>query len=191
MISEKSVVFLLIFPLIIYNLPGSISGFKSGRMEFDIDVCGEDIFSRDYTIVIAGKSGIKGFKLSNKLIGVLRAKQARGFYRYPNSKKGKSLFRVRVYCIVIYYLFKSMNFKNTELILNICKDFQGHEKDITSNLRFFLENILDLHLSIRYVTLRDSNAHRHAYLMRKDTKNRMKGYVKISLEEIEKYLIRK
>ncbi|MBS3090496.1 hypothetical protein J4433_01870 [Candidatus Pacearchaeota archaeon] len=99
--------------------------------------------------------------------------------------------RVRVYCIIIYYLFKSIDFRhsNREAGIEICKDFQGHEKDITSNLKYFLGDLLKLKPIFRYTKLpKESNADKYAYLMRKDTKNQMKGYVKISLEEVEKFL---
>lgn len=162
--------------------------------EFEIDVSGEDIFNRDYTIVIADKNKtIKGFKFKRETIDILRSRQGEGNYRYALSKGGKALFRVRLYCIIIYYLFKSLNFRNiNELNLKICKDFQGHEKDITSNLKSFLEDNLGLKINIKYLKLpKDSNADKYAFLMRKDTKNQIKGYVKVNLEDIEKYLKRK
>jgi hypothetical protein len=163
-------------------------------MNFEIDVSGEDIFSNNYTIVIADKNNfIRGFKFDRKLIQTLRARQGEGKYRYSTSRYGKTLLRVRLYCIIIYYLFKNVTFKNKkeELNLEICKDFHGHEKDITSNLKYFLEDLLKLNIHIKYIKLsKGSNADRYAGLMRNDIKNKVKGYVKISLENIEKYLKR-
>lgn len=163
-------------------------------MNFEIDVSGEDILDKDYTIVVADKDNtVRGFKFTSEFIRILRARQGEGRYRYGISRQGKSLFRVRLYCIIIYYLFKSIDFKySKEISLDICKDFQGHEKEITSSLKSFLESKLGLKIDIRYTKLpKDSNADRYAFLMRKDTKNKIKGYVKITLEEIEKYLIKK
>jgi hypothetical protein len=161
-------------------------------MLFEIDVSGEDIFSSDYTIVVADKNSlIKGFKFNRDLIEKLRFKHAQGEYRYADSQQGKALLKVRVYCIIIHYLFKNIDFRhsNREANIEICKDFQGHEKDITSNLNYFLGDLLKLKTAIRYTKLsKESNADKYAYLMRKDTKNQMKGYVKISLEEIENFL---
>ena len=43
--------------------------------------------------------------------------------------------------------------------------------------------------SIRFLKLSpESNAHKYAYLMRKDTKNQLKSYVNISLDDIELFL---
>lgn len=157
--------------------------------EFDIDVSGTDIFSRDYSIVIADNNDlVRGYKFDQSTIQVLRARQGEGKYRYGSSKQDKSLFRVRIYCIIIYYLFKDLDIKdkNQEILLNICKDFQGHEKDINSYLTHLLKNKLGLNIKIRYFKLgKESNADKYAYLMRKDKKNLIKGYVNINLKDIE------
>lgn len=159
-------------------------------MEFHIDVSGEDLLSKDYTICVANKDGIiKGFKFNEKLIKILRAKHGQGLYRYKNSKQQKSLFKLRLYCITIHYLFKSI--KNIDKIsLIICRDFDGKANDINFNLKHFLENKLKLSIETsRHERLpKDSNAHKYAYLMRKDNKNKMKTYVKISLQEFEEFL---
>ena len=164
-------------------------------MDFEIDVSGEDIFSKDYTIVVADKKSlIRGFKFNRELIRILRSRQGEGRYRYPLSKLGRALFRIRVYCIIVHYLFRSINFKrkSKEVNLDICRDFEGHEKDITSNLKYFLGTKLGLKINARYFKLpRGANADRYAYLMRRDTKNKMKGYVRISLSDIERYLQKK
>ena len=76
-------------------------------MEFEVDVSGDDLFSNGYSIVVAKDHDIiKGFKFDRKLIQILRARQGEGRYRYPLTLRGKSFLRVRIYCIVIYYLFK-------------------------------------------------------------------------------------
>ena len=159
-------------------------------MEFEVDVSGEDIFSRDYTICISNKEGIiKGFKFNQDLIRNLRANYLEGKYRYTHSKKDKALFKIRAYCIIVYYLFKSIG-KPNAVSLNVCRDFYGHESNIDSNLKYFLENLLFIKIdSIKHEKLSaESIGHRYAYLMRKDVKNQMKNYVDISLKEIEKFL---
>jgi hypothetical protein len=161
-------------------------------MNFEIDVSGEDLLSKNYVICIANKDGIiKGFKFSEKLVKVLSSKYGQGFYRYQKSKKGKSLFKVRLYSIVIYYLFKSL--KKGDLSLDICRDFTGkeNENDIRKTLKFFLEDKLDYQIDDRiYFTKlnNDSNAHIYSFLMRHDKKNKMDTYVKITLEDFEKWL---
>lgn len=162
-------------------------------MEFDIDVSGEDIFNDSYTIVVANKEGIvRGFKFGREIIRIIKSRYGEGKYKYNLSKQGKSFLRVRIYCIVVYYLLKSLGLpRETVLTLDICRDFQGHERDITSNFKYFLENLLGFKLNIYYLKLPDeSNADKYAYLMRKDEQNLMKGYVRISLGDIEKYLLK-
>ena len=161
-------------------------------MEFDIDVSGEDILSKNYTIVIADKNYfIRGYKFDEKTIQLLKSRHGEGRYRYGFSKQQKAFLRVRIYCIIIYYLFNDIlsKIKNINITLNICRDFEGHEKDITSFLFFLLGDKLGLKIELRYLKLsNDSNADKYAHLMRKDKKNLIKGYVKISFESIEKFL---
>lgn len=164
-------------------------------MEFDIDVSGEDLLSKNYTICIADKNDlIRGFKFTEKMIRVLNARHGEGRYRYGNSKLEKTYFKIRLYCVVVYYLFSDITeeIRDKELILNICKDFQGHEKDITSNLLYLLRDKLGFKVLIRHAKLpTGSSADKYAFLMRFDRKNLMKCYVDISLEDIEKFLAKK
>ncbi len=162
-------------------------------MEFDIDVSGTEIFSKNYTIVIANKDSlIKGFKINEETIQILKARYGEGKYRYKKSKKQKSLFAVRVYCVVIYYLFKNIQKKveNKDLVLNICRDFSGKENDIKIILTTLLEEDLKLKsLTIYFCTLpKGSNADKYAFLMRQDRKNLLKTYVPITVKEIEEFL---
>ena len=158
---------------------------------FDVDVSGNDILSKDYTISIANKDGIiKGFKFDERLVQILNSRYGQGIYRYKKSKNGKSLFKVRIYSIIIYYLFKSLKVEGA-VFLNVCRDFEGREGDIEINFNHFLVKLLGMNLEnrINFTRLdKNSNAHQYSYLMRKDVKNKMTTYVKISLEDIEKYL---
>ena len=160
-------------------------------MDFEIDVSGEDLLNKNYAICIADRNNIiKGFKFEEKIIEDLCSKYGQGFYKYKKSQSGKALFKIRLYCIVIYYLFKSIKLKG-ELSLIICRDFQGKENDIKENLRFFLNILLDLKLEdkIHFTKLdKLSNAHKYAFLMREDRKNKMPIYVKINLEDFERFL---
>ncbi|MBS3140520.1 hypothetical protein J4405_00070 [Candidatus Woesearchaeota archaeon] len=159
-------------------------------MIFEIDVSGEDILNKDYIIVIADKNNfIKGFKFDERLIRVLKSRLGEGKYRYNTSNSGKASFRIRLYCTIIYYLFKALNLNKKEIKLEICRDFYGHEQDINTNLKHFLMEILGLKIEINYTKFdKNSNADKYAYLMRKDSKNKMDTYVEISLEDIEKFL---
>tara|TARA_Y100000310_G_C20619394_1_gene782429 strand:+ start:649 stop:1155 length:507 start_codon:yes stop_codon:yes gene_type:complete len=158
-------------------------------MDFGIDVSGGDILTKDYVICIASKNITKGFKFTSELIKILRSRHGEGKYRYLHSRHGKSLLKIRIYCTIIYYLFKDLNLKNKELNLKICRDFHGHEREITSNLKYFLEDKLGLKINTSYLRLtKGDSADKYANLMRKDKKNELSYYVKISLEEIEKFL---
>jgi len=159
--------------------------------QFEIDVSGEDLLSKNYTICVADRNGlIKGFKFGEEFIKILSSKYGQGLYKYPKSQRGKALFKVRVYSIVIYYLFKSIKIRE-DISLTICRDFQGKENDIKENLKFFLDKLLNLNVDNKIDFTRldnDSNAHKYAYLMRKDSKNQLPNYIKLSLKEIEQYL---
>ncbi|MBU0929770.1 MAG: hypothetical protein KJ623_01740 [Nanoarchaeota archaeon] len=145
-------------------------------MIFEIDVSGEDILNKNYTICIAGKNNniIKGFKFDQDLIEKLNSNYRSGNYKYKNSRKGKVSFKIRLYSLVIYYCFKSLNIKEN-ISLNLCKDFYGKEEDIKVNLKYFLGDILKLRLD-RFCFARldkDSNAHVYSHLMRKDKNNKL------------------
>ncbi len=163
-------------------------------MEFDIDVSGEDILSKDFVICIANSNNlIKGYKFDSDIIKILNSRYGQGFYRYQKSKKGKSLFKVRLYSIIVYYLFKDINI-NDHVSLHICRDFDGKETDIKVNFKYFLETLLGIKIDEKFYFGRldvKSNAHRYASLMRMDTKNQLKTYVNITLEEIEKFILKK
>jgi hypothetical protein len=158
---------------------------------FDIDVSGEDILSKNYTICVADCNGlIKGFKFNNKLVSVLSSKYGQGVYKYKKSKKGKSAFKIRLYLIVIYYLFESLELKE-KTGLKVCRDFFGRENDIKNGIFYFLKDKLEMDLDedIFFGKLSsDSNAHKYAFLMRHDTKNKFDTYVNIKLVDFERWL---
>lgn len=168
-------------------------------MEFDIDVSGEDIFNADYTIVVADKNNIIfGYKFDRKTIQIILSKYGQGLYtKYKEiSKSKKATFKIRLYCIIIYFIFKCIYEKNKKLepkiTLNICKDFYGKTNDIESNLKYFLEILLNVKIiQFNHMKLpNNSNAHHYAYLLRKDFKNKYPNYIKIDLKNIEEFLIK-
>jgi len=158
-------------------------------MEFDIDVSGTDIFSKDYTLCIASKDGkiIQGFKMNPEIINKLRSKYNQELYKYKKSSKGNINFKIRIYSIIIYIILKELKLK--QILLNICKDFFGKEKQIKDNLYYLLKEILEIEIqNISFGKLNNSYADKYAYLMRKDNKNKMQTYTHIKLEEIEVFL---
>jgi len=162
-------------------------------MKFEIDVSGYDMFKDTYVICIASEDGkiIKGFKFNKELIDKLVANWKSNKYRYEyndyETKRG--IFKVRIYSIILYYIFKSIE-KQDWISLTICRDFKGRTNEITQNLRYFLEVILKIKMGKPlYQGLSNiSHAHIYANMMRRDTKNLLKTYVNISLEDIEKFL---
>ena len=167
-------------------------------MKFEIDVSGDDMFNNPrYTICIAsknkvdGKSIIKGFRISEETKEILMRKWKENKYRYfydEREKKG-GLFKVRIYCIIIYYLFKSLDIKE-KISLTICRDFSGRERTINQTLKFLLEERGGMKMGKPlYQKLPSSSlAHRYALMMLRDSENRLDTYVDISLEDIEKFL---
>ena len=159
-------------------------------MKFEIDVSGPDIFNDDYVICIAdGEGVIKGFKFNRLLSDEIVQKWLRGKYRYKSSASKQGIFKVRLYCIIIYNLFKQIE-DCKEVDLCICRDFQGRENEITQNLYYFLEKIGKIKIkSLKYGKLpNDSDAHWYAYMMHKDKYNKLHTYTNIKIEEIECFL---
>jgi hypothetical protein len=155
--------------------------------EFEIDVSGSDLLSKNYAIAVCEKNteNIKSFKFDEQFVLTLAKK-----YIHGKSQRAKIMFKVRVYCITLYYIFKSFQLKeNTQINIHICRDFHGHERDISSQLKYFLEDLLKLKININYSRLEsDSLADRYAYISAKDTQNLFKGYINLSFQEIEKFL---
>ena len=155
--------------------------------EFEIDVAGSDLFNRGHSIIVSERNtnNVHGFKFNEEIIQKIKVK-----YAEEKSHRIRVMLKIRIYCIIIYYIFKNMKLKeNTYANLSICRDFHGHERDISSQLKYFLEALLKLNITIHYGQLsKDSVADRYAYIALKDTKNLFPGYVNISLEDIEKFL---
>lgn len=163
---------------------------KGNHVKLEIDVSGEDLLSKNYTICVADKDGfVKGYKFDEKTVKVLSSRYGQGFYRYKKSKKEKALFKIRIYSVIVFNLLKSLGYFE-KVSLDICRDFYGREQDIRNNLNFFVERHLGKEIvDLRFVRLgKDSNAHKYAYLMRKDNKDKLDTYINISLEDIEKWL---
>jgi len=166
-------------------------------MRFEIDVSGNDLFKPKYTICIAskqkvdGKNKIKGFRIDDEMLKTIIKKWEENKYRYfyNTFETNRGTFKVRVYCIIIYYLFKSLNIKE-KVSLTICRDFSNKERIINQNLKFLLEKKggmkigVPLHQKLPPWSL----AHRYARLMSNDIENRLDTYVNITLEDIEKFL---
>ena len=106
-------------------------------MKFEIDVSGHDLFNPNYTICIARKgeaeekSKIRGFRIDGELIKTIIKKWEENKYRYSYSsfETNRGTFKVRIYCIIIYYLFKSLDIKE-KISLTICRDFSNRERTI-------------------------------------------------------------
>jgi hypothetical protein len=166
-------------------------------MKFEIDVSGYDIFlEKDYTICIASTEGIiKGFKFNRELVNSLVTNwKANKYKKYPYDalEKKRGIFKVRVYCIVLHYLFKSIIPKPDFVSLTPCRDFKGRENQVTQGCKFFLD-ILDIKSGMPQFQRLPNTSYAHIYagMMRKDKKNLFSCYVNITLDEIEKYLIKK
>jgi hypothetical protein len=165
-------------------------------MKFEIDVRGYDLFNDTYVICIAQDNGdmIKGFKFSKELITSLVSNWKANKYRYPydsfETKRG--IFKVRIYSMVLYYLFKDIE-KPDFLSLTICRDFKGRDNEIKQNIKYFLNEVLGIKIGnpLFQKLSSTSNAHIYSNMMRRDNKNLLKTYVDIKLEDLEKFLLKK
>jgi hypothetical protein len=135
-----------------------------------------------------------GFKFNKDLINKLISnwKENKYHYEYNQYETKRGIFKVRIYSIIIYYLFNSIE-KPDFLSLTICKDFKGRTNEITQNLKYFLETILKIKIGKPLFQRLSNLSHAHIYanMMRRDNKNQFKTYVEISLEDIEKFLKKK
>ncbi len=159
-------------------------------MNFEIDVSGEDIFNEDYVICIASEdNNIKGFKMTRQLINTLNSRYGQNLYRYKKSKKGRTNLKIRLYCITIYHLFKSLKIQQP-IKLTICRDFNGKEQEIKDQIKYFLIKNLNIDVEeINFAKLASNSlADHYAYLMRRDTKNKIKTYVNITVRQFEEFL---
>ena len=111
-------------------------------------------------------------------------------YDLIESKRGR--LKARIYCIIVYYLFKSIG-KQDFFSLTLCRDFIGRENEILQSIKYLLNNQLSLKTGIPQFRklFPTSYAHIYAGMMRKDKKNFLNTYVNICLEDIEKYLFKK
>ncbi|HLC79260.1 MAG TPA: hypothetical protein VJG83_02410 [archaeon] len=164
-------------------------------MFFEIDVSGEDILNENYTVVVAepGKNTLMlGYKFDEKTLRILTARWGQGKYTYAKSPKGKADMRVRLYCIVIYYIFKRLKDKieSSNIKLRLCKDFSGRESNIKESLKYLLSSLKYSVASMDFAKLsKHSLADKYAYLLRKDTENKFKGLlIHIEIDEFEKFL---
>ena len=118
---------------------------------FEIDVCGEDLLKGNYAICVASKEGkiVEGFRINHSLAKILNSRWGQELYRYSKSRHGKSKLKIRIYSIIIYFIFKKINPKGS-FALNICRDFDGQEGDIKEMLKYFLIKRLSLDIGDRF-----------------------------------------
>lgn len=160
-------------------------------MIFDIDVSGEDILSGDYAVCISDNNQIiKAFKMHPKTVNQINKNFNLSKYtKYKPTLKKKKDLKIRIYSIIIYYIFKELNL-NSNIELKICRDFYNREQDIIYNLEYFLITKLNLRINnIKFCKLESKSlAHKYSYLIRKNLIDSRKYLIKISLEEIELFL---
>ena len=166
-------------------------------MKFEIDVSGSDLFKPRYSICIAskekinGKTIIKGWRIDEQIKKTLIENWKENKYRYPYDEKEKKrgLFKVRIYCIIIYYIFKSLSITD-KISLTICRDFPGRERVIDQNLKYLLEEVggMEIGKPLYQKLPPSSQAHWYARMMSTDGENRLDTYINITLEDIERFL---
>ena len=142
-------------------------------MKFEIDVSDYDLFNDTYTVCIATEDGeiIRGVKFTEDLIKLLISnwKNNKYLYDYNEFETKRGIFKVRIYCIILYYLFKSIE-KPDFLSLTICKDFKGRDNEIIKNLKYFLGSLLNIKMGNPLFQRLPNSSHAHIYasMMRRD-----------------------
>lgn len=162
-------------------------------MNFDIDISGEDLLKKDYSICVCSSDEkiILGYKFDKDILQILKSRLGQNFYRYSCSQKDKANFKVRLYCIAIYCIFKQVNPK-ARFSLRICSDFDGKQEQIRQQLINFLSEKLQLNITgneLHFEKIeKGKTADKYAFLMNKDTSNKLSIYIKIKLENFEEWL---
>ncbi len=165
-------------------------------MHIEVDVSGADLFHENYTICVSNGEGfIRGYKFTGEFINKLKENYKNKKYtRLPkNIKLGK--FKVKIYLIVLRYLFGDLFSKisENEFTLTFCRDFPYHENSILRSIEHQLERVHNKKLNnIKCSKLPNfSDAHHYAKMMYNDKYNYLSCYCNISLKDIEKLLILK
>ncbi len=162
---------------------------------FEIDVSGPDIFSKDYTILVAEASNEKimlGHRFEDKARAIIRSRFGEGGYKYRHSKKGGVYLKIRLYCVTIYYIFKELKRRHRlkEIHLDICRDFSGNEAEIKNQLNHLLGKKLGLEVKISFLKLpKGSIADKYAFILRHDKLNKLaKLFLPIKVAQLEAFL---
>ncbi len=94
-----------------------------------------------------------------------------------------------VYSAIICGLLESIGVKKVEL--EICHDLRFHENNIKQRLQKLLRKKLGIKVnSIIFKCMKGSDVDNYAYLMFKDNWNLLPTYIDLSLEDLEKFLIK-
>ena len=134
---------------------------------------------------------IKGWRIDKEIKKtlIINWKENKYRYKYNKNEKKRGLFKVRIYCTILYYIFKSLKLSD-KISLTICRDFPGRESTIAQNLKYLLEDMGGMKIGTPlYQKLPASSpAHWYARMMATDSENRLDTYINLTLEDIEKFL---
>lgn len=159
-------------------------------MKFQIDLSGTDLLKDKSVLAISNCRGlIRGFQINQKIIDDLLEnwKAKKYFCRY--SKRGLGFFKAMIYSAIICGLLESIKVKEVEL--EICHDLRFHENNIKQRLQKLLRKKLGIKFnSIIFRCLKGTDVDNYAYLMFKDNYNLLPTYIDLSLEDLEKFLIK-
>jgi len=160
-------------------------------MLFQIDMSGTDLFKEKSVLAISGENGlIKGFQMINETINALLNNWSKGKYFCRYSKRGLGFFKAMVYSSIICCLLENLG-KPKEVELEICHDLRFHENNIQQRLNKLLRKKLMIKVnSVIFKCLKGSDVDNYAYLMFKDNYNLLPTYADISLEDIERFLVK-
>ncbi|MBU2052692.1 MAG: hypothetical protein KJ721_00425 [Nanoarchaeota archaeon] len=160
-------------------------------MKFQIDLSGTDLLKDKSVLAISNCKGlIKGFQMNQEIINSLLNNWESGKYFCRHSKRRSGFFKAMVYSSIICCLLEFIDSLD-EVELEICRDLRFHENNIRQRLNKLLRKKLKLKInSIIFKGLKGTDVDNYAYLMFKDKYNLLPTYVNLSLENIEKFLVK-
>ncbi len=159
-------------------------------MKFQIDLSGTDLLKNKSVLAISDCKGlIRGFQINQGIIDELLKNWEKGKYFCRYSKRGLGFFKAMVYSSIICGLINSVG--NKEVELEICHDLKFHENNIKQRLNKLLRKGLNVKVnSIKFQCMKGTDVDNYAYLMFKDNYNLLPTYVYLSLEDLEKFLLK-
>ncbi|MDA3836263.1 MAG: hypothetical protein PF542_01435 [Nanoarchaeota archaeon] len=99
-------------------------------MRIEIDVSGQDLFHKDYSICVVDKRGcVKSFRFKEEVIDKIKSHWKNREYTIPSYAK-PARFKFKLYSIVVQILLGNLleEEESKEISIHFCRDFPSYEK---------------------------------------------------------------